>query len=89
MNESYFFFPPFRSAACVNAEAATALTAFDDFGSRKSLEAFDATFLEVCSFRFVAMANPFRKSLVSGTSEPNRSGLASLIGVDPQPTLSL
>jgi hypothetical protein len=40
----------FRSGASVNAEAATLLTVFDVLLLDSSFEAFEATFLEVCSF---------------------------------------
>lgn len=34
---------------------------------------------------FWLMVNPFRKSLVIGISEPNRLGLTTPIGIDPDP----
>ena len=61
-----YFFPPFRFGAWVRAEAATLFTAGDDFGSRKSLDAVDATLFDVRSFAgfFVAMVGSFRKVVV-------------------------
>lgn len=58
-----YFFPPFRFGAWVRAEAATLFTAGDDFGSRKSLDAVDATLFDVRSFAgfLVAMAGSFRR----------------------------
>lgn len=78
-----YFFPFLRFGACVKADAATDLTAFDDFGLLNSFDAFEATRLDVCSFRFAAMVNPFRKSLVTGISNPIRSGLTTPMGIDP------
>jgi hypothetical protein len=47
---SHYFLLVFLSGACVRAEAATDLTAFEDLGFFKSLDAFEATFFEVFSF---------------------------------------
>lgn len=44
----YYFF--FLSGACVSTDPATDLTAFEDFGLRRSFAAFEATFFEVFSF---------------------------------------
>lgn len=52
MSSRYFFFV-FGAAllgACVSADAATRLTAADDFGSRSNLLAVDATDFDVFSF---------------------------------------
>lgn len=49
-----YFFPFFLSGACVKAEAATLFTVFEDFGSLKSLPAFEATDFDVFSFFAIA-----------------------------------
>jgi hypothetical protein len=49
----------FRSLACVRAEAATLFAAFDDLGLRRTLDAFEATLLDVCSF-FAIFITPSR-----------------------------
>ncbi len=48
MHLSYYFFPLFR--ACVKAEAATLLTAFEVLGLLNNLEALEATDFDVDSF---------------------------------------
>jgi len=48
---------PFRSGACVKAEAATLLTFFD-FEVLINLDAFEATLFEVRSFLAI-LENPF------------------------------
>lgn len=59
----YFFFllwaAFFLFWACVKAEAATLLTAFDVPGSDSSLAALEATDFDVCSFLDFAMVVKF------------------------------
>ena len=49
----HFFF--LRFGACVNADAATDFTVFDELGLRSNFEAFDATFFDVRSFRGILL----------------------------------
>ncbi len=59
----YFFF---LFGACVNADPATDLTAFDDFGFFNNLDAFDATLFDVFSFLAIFQLSLLKHSL----SEP-------------------
>ncbi len=50
---AYFFFLFFLSGACVRADAAALFAAFDDFGLRSTLPAFEAARFPVFSFRAI------------------------------------
>ena len=60
----------FLSAACVSAEAATDLAAFDELGLLNIFAAFDATELDVFSFRAM-LASLLQNAEATSTPRPD------------------